>query len=132
MLVWLLIWEKVIAGAGSHWSVATGVGGAGMAAQSTVRLPGTLLKTGACVSCTAMLCDTCVELPQLSVAVQVRVTVYCWSEQLPLAVWVLVCVKLMLGVASQLSVTKGLITTGRGWLHCRVRLAGVLLSTGAS
>ncbi|MFC2002180.1 hypothetical protein ACFLUZ_06770 [Chloroflexota bacterium] len=59
----------------SQLSLAVGLAGAGTESHSTVTSSGTPDSTGAVVSCTVMVWVALVELPQSSVAVQVRVSV---------------------------------------------------------
>ena len=66
---------SVNVGVESQLSVAVTVAGAGMELHSTVASDGQPESTGAVVSCTVMTCEQLDELPQLSVAVQVRVIV---------------------------------------------------------
>ena len=65
----------MIVGVASQLSVAVGVAGAGTALHSAVVLAGTPLNTGAVLSLTVMVCDAVDELPQLSVAFHVLVSV---------------------------------------------------------
>ena len=66
---------KVIVGVPSQLSVAVGEAGAGTALHSTESLAGQPAKTGAVLSVTVRVCEQLELLPQLSVAVQVRVIV---------------------------------------------------------
>ena len=59
----------------SQLSVAVTVGAVGMAEHSTVKFAGIFVKTGAVMSCTVMTWLAVAVLPQLSVAVHVRVNV---------------------------------------------------------
>ena len=65
---------KVRVGLGSHASVAVGVTNAGVAGHSIVVGGGSVEMIGAVVSTTVMVSLQLAELPQWSVAVQVRVT----------------------------------------------------------
>ena len=59
----------------SHASVAVTEGAGGMASQGAVASAGTPASTGAMRSWTVIICEAVLELPQSSVAVQVRVSV---------------------------------------------------------
>jgi hypothetical protein len=63
---------------------------------------------GAWVSTTVITCEHEDELPQSSVAVQVRVIVYCWAQEPGVVDDVIVTV----GIGSQLSVAVGIAGTG--------------------
>jgi hypothetical protein len=63
-------------GLGSQASVAVGVANAGVAGHSMDDGPGNAEITGQTLSVTEMVCEAWQELPQSSVAVQVRVTEY--------------------------------------------------------
>ena len=65
---------KVIAGAGSHASVAVGVANTGVEGQVMVVGPGSGDITGAVLSSTFIVCVAVDLLPQASVAVKVLVT----------------------------------------------------------
>ncbi len=60
----------------SHASVAVGVANDGAAGQLIVDGAGSVEITGAVISCTVIVCDAVAVLPQSSVAVHVRVTLY--------------------------------------------------------
>ena len=75
MLVWVLVSLKVIVGVLSQLSVAVGEAGAGTALHCTEALAGQPARTGAVVSLTVRVWEQLELLPQLSVAVQVRVIV---------------------------------------------------------
>ena len=75
MEVWVLVVAKVTVGVVSQLSVAVGEAGAGTALHWAVVLAGQPLKTGAVVSTTATIWVQVLLLPQLSVAVQMRVIV---------------------------------------------------------
>jgi hypothetical protein len=59
-----------------HSSVALAWANNGVAGQSIVVMPGSGSNNGAVISCTLMVCEAVEELPQASVAVHVRVTLY--------------------------------------------------------
>jgi len=59
-----------------HASVAVATANTGVAGQSIVVVAGNAAMTGAVISCTCIICDAVDELPQASVAVHVRVTLY--------------------------------------------------------
>src|SRR3989339_252270 len=102
---------------------------AGTLLHCTVTLAGTPASTGAVVSCTVITCEPVEALPQLSVAVHVRVKVY-ESGQVPS---VRTSANTMSTDESQLSVavTSVPITAAAGTLlHCTVTLAGIPASTG--
>ena len=75
MLVLVLVSLKVIVGVLSQLSVAVGEAGAGTALHSTESLAGQPTSCGAVVSLTVRVWEQLELLPQLSVAVQVRVMV---------------------------------------------------------
>jgi hypothetical protein len=57
-------------------STAVAIANTGVAGQSIVVVAGSAAITGAVISCTLMVCEAVEELPQASMAVQVRVTLY--------------------------------------------------------
>ena len=75
MLVLVLVSLKAIVGVLSQLSVAVGEAGAGTASHWTESLAGQPARTGAVVSLTVRVWEQLEVLPQLSVAVQVRVMV---------------------------------------------------------
>ena len=94
------------------------------AVQSIVVLAGQLI-VGACVSVTVIVCVQVLELPQLSVAVQVRVMTWL-PAQLPAAVtslWVITGVPPQLSVAVAVPVLLGLVEAVQSMLV----LAGQLI-----
>jgi hypothetical protein len=93
---------------GSQRSVAVGVVNAGVAGHSMVVGPGSAPITGGVVSSTLMVCDAVLVLPQSSVAVHVRVTLYSAGQ----APGVVTSLKVNVGVASNASVTVGVVKTG--------------------
>ena len=66
---------KLSDGEASHASVAVAVAKLGVDGQLIVLGAGSAAIVGAVTSCTLITCDAVAELPQTSVAVQVRVTV---------------------------------------------------------
>ena len=96
------------AGVGPQSLVAVTVAAAGIMPHPTVTSAGTPTSRGADVSSTTIVCTTVLPLPQASVAVQVRVSVYCVA-QLPGR---LSCAKLRIGSAVQSSLVFGVANTG--------------------
>src|SRR5918994_854988 len=115
---------KVTVIVGSQLSVAVTLAAVGTAAQSTVVLAGTPAKTGAVLSVTVIVWVAVAVLPQLSVAVQVRVMVPQPSTTL------FTSVKLTVIVGSQLSVAVTLAAVGTA-AQSTVVLAGTPTSVGA-
>src|SRR5581483_1586678 len=97
----------------------------GTALQSTVVSAGTPTRTGAVVSINVMCWDALPEFPHESVTVQVRVI-----TELPVhEPGAVVCVRVIEGDGSQLSVAVGLATLGTA-SHCTVTSAGIPSRTG--
>jgi hypothetical protein len=122
--------EKVIVGVASQLSEAVGWAAAGIWLHSTVASFGTFESTGARPSPTEICCEAEVELPQLSVAVQVRMTEKAFAQP-PATV---VSTNKISTFWSQLSVAETFVGTGGTafWLHSAVKSAGILAKTGGS
>jgi hypothetical protein len=93
---------------GSQLSVAVGVANSGVAGHSTVPSGGSGAKTGGVLSVTVMVWLAVRVLPQTSVAVQVRVTLYSCGQP----PGVVTSANLSLGAGSQASVTVGVAKLG--------------------
>jgi hypothetical protein len=113
-------------GVASQISIAVGVVKDGVAGHSTELGPGNVLSTGAVLSVTLMIWNAVDVLPQSSMAVQVRVTLYSCG-QVP---GVLTSLKVSDGVASHASVAVGVANEGVAG-HSTELGAGKLLITGA-
>ena len=110
----------------SQASVAVGTSNDGVAGHSTKLGAGNSLMTGAVLSITLIICDVVEALPQSSVAVQVRVTLYICGH----VPGVVTSPKVNETVASQASVAVGVVKTGM--LGQKTVLgAGRVLRTGA-
>ena len=99
--------EKVTVGLGSQPSLTVGAGKLGTAGHSIVAGPAQLM-LGACVSTTVTVWLQLAELPQWSVAVQVRVTLLACG-QLP---GVVTSAKVSVGIGSHASVAVGVANEG--------------------
>jgi hypothetical protein len=122
--------EKVIVGVASQLSEAVGVAAAGICEHSTVASAGMPAKTGARPSPTEICWLAEVELPQLSVAVQVRMTEKAFAQ--PPAM--VVSTKVSSTFWSQLSVAVTFVGTGgtAPATQSAVKSAGILAKTGGS
>jgi gamma-glutamylcyclotransferase (GGCT)/AIG2-like uncharacterized protein YtfP len=92
-------------GLGSQASVAVGVVNTGVAGHSTDDAPGKPEIAGAVLSVTEIVWEACEELPQASVAVQVRVTEYSCGQ----APGVVTSLNTKEGAGSQASVAVGVV-----------------------
>jgi hypothetical protein len=99
---------KVRVGFASHASVAVGVAKEGVAGHSIVEGPGRAEITGPVVSVTLMVWLAVLELPQASVAVQVRVTECFWGQE----PGVVTSAKVRVGLPPQASVAVGVVNEG--------------------
>ena len=105
--------------------VAVAGGGTGLGHCTVSVGAGQPVSTGGVVSCTVMVWVQLVVLPQLSLAVQVRVMVLLQSGPLD------VSLKLTATVPSQLSLAVTVAAAGTSLTHCTLRVAaGQPLSTG--
>ena len=116
------LWLKVTGTLVSHRSVAVTVGAAGgVCVQEMVRVAaGNPFRVGGVRSRIAMVCVCCVEFPQLSGAVQVRVMVLFWG-QVPGAVFWL---NVTCGLGSRASVALRVGAVGTGSLQLMVIFCG--------
>ena len=103
-VLWTVTSVDVIVGVGSQLSVAVAVPlvppGAVLAVHSIVKFGGQVM-TGGVLSSTTITCRQELELPQSSVALQVRRMVYSCGQ---VSFWMVTSVDVMVGVGSQLSV----------------------------
>src|SRR2546430_14991789 len=97
----------------SQLSVAVGLAGAGAASHCTVVSLGQPASTGATVSCTVMTCVQLERSEERRVGEEGRARWSPYHLQKPLLVLVLVSLRVMVGVLSQLSVAVGLAGGGR-------------------
>ena len=123
----------VMVGVRSQLSVAVAVPldppGAVLAVHSIVILGGQKVITGGVLSSTKMVCRHVLELPQSSVALQVRCIVYSCGQAPPMVT----SVDVMVGVRSQLSVAVAVPFAPPGAVlavHSMVRFGGQVMTGG--